>query len=259
MNDSPPQQGSSLVRFMAIMLASVVGGAGAGYASALHGDTFTYPEEILAVIYDTNSDVDSQEVDQWDRKILRNNTTLCATIAGALVVGLMGLVTGCFNSVIAAIRGLVVGVFAGSVAGALGGLAGTFVWQLLIDNDILVNASSDSSVHAAMANGIIWGAIGIAAGGASALEKRARIQHAIAGAVAGVLGACAFLLVAASLLISTKTELPLPSKMDDTAWFQARILWGLLPAAVIGLLVGRSVATNAAASQRLETECSDKE
>ncbi len=237
MNDTStatPVRGLSYVA--CLTLVAILGGVLAGCSALSLGHFFTYPPDVAASLSNVNANVDFDLVTKLDRQLLIKNTTLSATVAGALVV--------CLVSVLASTgaglpQRLGLGLLVGVISGALGGLLAALTWQILRDNDVLVAAGNDTSTLAAVGNSVLWACIGAGAG-IAAVHRGGRVTAAVAGLFGGIVGVWAFVMVAGLALAAVKTELPLPSNVPDTPWPTARILWGLIPAAFIGLFVART-------------------
>ncbi len=239
--DQQPAQTNRLFRFLLPLIAATVGGFLAGLAILPLGDTFGYPPEIQAVVYEVNANLDFQEIKQLDRQILLKNTTLSACVAGMLVVSLLGLAAGLSGARRGALFGFGQGLGLGAVGGALGGFVGAMTWQFMVDNEYMMETSSDTSTHAAIANAILWACIGVA-GGIAVQVRGNRQSSIIAGLMGGGVAALLFFLMASFVLTSAKLDSPIPENVNETPWMLARLMWALIPGVIIGLFIARATA-----------------
>ncbi|MGE0606817.1 MAG: hypothetical protein AB7O62_06790 [Pirellulales bacterium] len=154
----------------------------------------------------------------------------CATVAliGLMASGAFGLVEGASRrSWRGAGVGLFVGMLAGGLAGAGMGLLGRYVWQL-------VEHQLEDLQRGILLQAIMWTAVGLAAGACMALPTRRAIvawRCALACALAGLISALVFGVLAASIFPLDSTEQLVPQG-------DARILWTMLTTGLMGLIGG---------------------
>ena len=227
---------SQPVPALLLIIATIVAGSLGGLAAASAGNVYEYPPELAAALSNPNADVDFEEVRMWDMRMLNNNTSIAAGLAGLILGAILGAVGNLKSNLP---KGLVLGIVIGTIGGVLGGLVGAQAWQIIFYQGLIDAPAHDTTVIAGTANSVIWGIIGIAIGIVVCLS-RSPTNGAVAGLVGGVLGAWLFFALAISVFPNVNTNKPLPKLFADTPWYMARVLWVLVPSTVIGLLVARS-------------------
>lgn len=225
---------SSPIRWLGILSAGIVGGCIAGWLSTSLGDTFQYPPEIQASLVNPNAEIDFEEIKALDKHLRYSNTTLCATLSGLCLVGLFAGVAAIANKknvILAVLAGIVLG----TIVGALAGLVGVTAWQLAFDYDLIARQGNDTTTHAGIANVLIWGFIGAAAGFVSTASNRGQLS--VVGFLGGVVGSLIGSAITIFFFPDVRAEWPLAHQFEETSWIAARVIWGFVPSIFIAILV----------------------
>ncbi|MEM7474903.1 MAG: hypothetical protein AAF483_07915 [Planctomycetota bacterium] len=237
--------------FKRLLVVGQISGLIAGIATVLLGSVFALPPDLARAISNPNAEVDPAEVEMHDRRIVRNNTALCAAVAGAVALGLISCAMSPFSP-----PKVVAAIFVGLLAGLAGGIAGTMLWQSLVDNQVWVAPGPDTSTPAAVSNAVIWLIIGISAGGL--LCEQQRLTGSLAGGLGGSLGSILFVVLTTLVLASVRTDAPLPAQLDGSPWIVARVLWAALPIGLIAFLIAHANSDSAQKSTSDLTENTDE-
>ncbi len=218
------------VRAFLFLAAGIVAGLIAFAAIDRFGSSFALPTDVEPI---AAMGLRSGEQDQILGAAMarRNyqNTALTVAILGGVTGAILGLVAGIGRGTAAkSLLGSTLGFVLGAAGGAAGGLADVYTVQRLEQNDGIAPAIKTVAAHSAAFLGAGLG-VGLGIG----LIGRRILPSTAMGSAAGVVAACLFSVIVAALFPVTNTDMAVPPRIGPL------LFWSLLPAAVIGLGLGR--------------------
>lgn len=238
---APQETSRSAVCVRALILAAIglVAGAVAAKSITAIGDVFSLPEELAALGRGAIPGAEDQRRIAAGNAVLQSrHMALWLGTAAAILGGSFGLTLGLFRrSGAALLRGLTLGAALAGVCGAGAGLLAVSMdrWHHahLPKGELAV-----SDVRIMLMHGVAWFVIGAGCGlGAGLGAVTGRGRTACGGmfvvALAGALGGAIYPVLAGLALPLADPSLPLPDVGT------ARLLWFCLPAALMGLVLGR--------------------
>ena len=169
------------------------------------------------------------------KKAAIENAAICFALGGAAVAGLMGLACGMLRkSPAGAVVAMIVGGIAGVLLGAAGGYGESSLLYYLKENQ----GDMNGTVRAILAHAIAWGAVGLAAGIATAVsgDRSLSGQRIVAGLGAGIVGGVLYAPLAMVVFPLANPEVILPEGAGNRAlWIAVPIMLTAIALARIGI------------------------